>query len=84
MIHDLDQITPEYNKARQALATARAKETRATNAWLTLHRADANSVETMEAYAKAKQASEATIQAREQLSAIIRTAPEYKPTQEKE
>ena len=82
MIYDLDQITPEYNKARQALATARAKETRATNAWLTLRRTDANSAETIEAHAKAKLASEATNQAREHLSAIIHTAPEYKPTQE--
>jgi hypothetical protein len=79
MIYDLDQITPEYNKARQALATARAKETRAMNAWLTLRRTDANSAETMEAHAKAKQASEATIQARELLSAIIHTAPAYTP-----
>ena len=79
MNYDLNAITPEYNKARQALATARARETRATNAWLTLHRIDANSAETLEAYAKAKQASLATIQAREHLSAIIHTAPAYKP-----
>lgn len=82
MIHDLNAITPEYNKARQALATARSKETRATNDWLTLHRTDANSPETMEAYAKAKQAKQAAIEASEHLSAIIHTAPEYKPAQE--
>ena len=79
MIYDLTQIEDEYNKARQALATARAKETRATNAWLTLHRTSANSAETMEAYAKAKQAREATNQAREHLSAIVLTAPAYTP-----
>lgn len=79
MIYDITQIEAEYNKARQALATARAKETRATNAWLTLHRTNANSAETMEAYAKAKQASEATNQAREHLSAIVHTAPAYTP-----
>lgn len=79
MNYDLNAIMPEYNKARQALATARARETRATNAWLTLHRTNANSAETMEAHAKAKLASEATNQAREHLSAIMHTAPAYTP-----
>jgi hypothetical protein len=86
MIYDLNAIAPEYEKARQALTTARAKETRLTNAWLALRQADYKkhpgtySPATNEAQAKAKQAQQETAQARENLDAIIKTAPEYQPT----
>jgi hypothetical protein len=86
MIYDLNAIAPEYEKARQALTTARAKETRATNAWMALRQADYKkhpgecSPATNEAQAKAKQAQQETAQALENLNAIMKTAPEYQPT----
>lgn len=86
MIYDLNAIAPEYEKARKALTTARAKETRAINAWVALRQADYKkhpgeySPATNEAKAKALQAQAETTSAREHLDAIIKTAPEYKPT----
>jgi len=80
MIFDLDAIAPEYEKARQALTTARAKKTRALKNWMEIRRTRPGSPAQDMARQALDQATKQLSQAEEHLSDVIHSAPEYKPT----
>lgn len=85
MNYDLTQIEDEYNAALAKRTAARAKRTKALNAYLSARRSDFKlhpgklSAETLRLQEVAKKAEEEEAEAEKSLKDIIKSAPAYKP-----
>jgi chromosome segregation ATPase len=77
MIHDITKIEAEYNEALKARTAARAKATKALNAWNAARRA--HSTDAARLQEAAKEAAEAERAANQHLRDVILSAPEYTP-----
>ena len=85
MNYDLTQIEAEYSAALAARTAARAKRTKALNAYLSARRADFKlhpgnySAETIRLHEAAKKAAQEEADAEKHLGDVIKTAPAYTP-----